>query len=157
MLALGIGAHNQEIRAGLKLAMSCPSRQQRDVAGLEHQLVATLAAQHQPPRSSGKTQHLMRGRVIVMKIVDSVPPLRWPAIALESRLHRRGHVPARREHAPIQQNGKFFVIGHPAILVKLQSLNPALGCKHLSSHSRSQQSQTLAEGTPIHVLTPSIH
>ena len=137
--------------------MARPSRQQRDIARLQHKFVTTLAAQDQPARSSGKTQHFMRGRVIVVKIVDSIPPLRWSAVALESSLHCRGHIPTLRERTTIQQNWKFFVIRHPAILMKLQSLNPAIGCKYLPSHSCSQQSQALTEGTSIHLLTPSLH
>lgn len=64
--------------------MSCPRRQNSNVTSMHCNLMPNLAAQHQPRLPRREPQHLVRRRMIVMEVINSIARLR-PAILNEYR------------------------------------------------------------------------
>src|SRR5581483_8241060 len=92
-------------------------------ARAHHHPMTALAPKHDLGRAGPDAKHLVRSRVIVMKAVDAVAPLRWPAIARKERLKDRGRIVATgRERSAIEQHRQMRIVRHPAISLKLQQL-----------------------------------
>ena len=94
--------------------------QDDDIAGADGNLVATFAAEDQARLAGREAEDLVGGRVVVVKFVDPVAPLRRPAVALEKSLARRGSVTGSTQNAPIEQHWEFLVVRYPAVLLKMQ-------------------------------------
>ena len=111
-----IRAHHKEIGTAIQPAVPGARRQHHHVAGANRDFTAVLAAQHQSRLTAGHAQHFMRGRVVVMKAIDAVAPLRRPAILSEDRLKIRCRIPSGTgDCAPIEQRRQVFVVRHPPV------------------------------------------
>src|SRR6202042_149238 len=80
VLVRWIGANLQKVVAGFDPAMSGSSRQDRHVACFDDHLASVRTAEHEARAAAGKSQHLVRGRMAVTKVIDAVPPLRRPSV-----------------------------------------------------------------------------
>jgi hypothetical protein len=83
MLISRVGAHYKEIIAGAQAAVAGAGREQRYIACAHGDFVTPFAAQHQAGRSAGKSENLVRRRVVVMIEINAVAPLWGPPVAGE--------------------------------------------------------------------------
>ena len=83
MLACRIGADDEKVGCSFQFTMAGTSRQERDVAGTNLDLMTVFAAQDQRCVSGCEAEHFMGSRVIVMEAVNSISPLRRPLVPLE--------------------------------------------------------------------------
>jgi len=79
-----IGADQQEIVIGSDLAVTGAGRQDRDVAGLDHDLTALGSAEHQPGVTCDDAKDLMGGRVRT----DTAPTLIMLTVTTMAKLRR---------------------------------------------------------------------
>ncbi len=111
-----ISSHHKKIGAGFKAAVARARRQNRDVSRRYHHFMAVLAAEHQPRVTAGKAEHLVGRRMVMMKVIHTIPPLRGPSVLTECGLHLRSQLFGRSlGHCAINQNRKIRIIRHPAI------------------------------------------
>src|SRR5580658_5077124 len=83
VLVRRVSADHEKVVAGLDEAMSGSSRQKRRVARFDDKFASVRTAQHHTRAAGGKSERLVRGRMIVMKVVDAIPPPRRPSVAPE--------------------------------------------------------------------------
>ncbi|QZO00883.1 hypothetical protein [Chenggangzhangella methanolivorans] len=91
-----IGADDEEVRAGVDPLVARSGGQDRDVARLQPQRLAGLAAESNLRPAMGDAKRLVAGRMVVVEGIDAVAPEAAPAIGREQRLDRRRAVAAGR-------------------------------------------------------------
>src|SRR6478672_2464260 len=84
--------------------------------------MAALAAQNQSSVTSCKSEYFMRGGVVVMKVINSVPPLRRPAICPKHRFESRRGIGDNTQQRAVQQDRKTLIVRHPTVARKAQDL-----------------------------------
>jgi hypothetical protein len=120
MLVGRVGTDDKEIPACLYFAMPSTGRQDDNITGLDFESVSILAAQHQLGVPACKAEHFMRRRMVMVKIVNAVAPLRRPTITLELRFEECSRVAALNcDGVPIEQDRQVFIVGHPTVAGKL--------------------------------------
>ena len=123
MLIRRIGPDNQKVHAGLQSAMTGPSGQNGDIPGVHDNLFAFFSTEHQPAFSAGKAEHFMSCRMVMMEIVDSISPLRRPAISPEKALKFPGcFFGTGCKYPAIKQYREPFIVRHPSIPRKAENL-----------------------------------
>jgi len=123
MLIGRISAHHKKILAAPKVAMTRPSRQHSNISGVHCDFIPAFSAQHQARLPSRKAQNFVRRGVVMVKIVDAIAPLRWPAIALKSLLENQGWIgPRGLKGAMIDHDWEALVVGHPSVARELKHL-----------------------------------
>lgn len=96
--------------------MSGPGWQNSDVARSNLKFVAVLPSQDKPRLSAGETKHLVRCRMVVMEIIDAIPPLWRPAVFRKQILVNRGWIGAAgRQDRTVKQHRQSFVVRNPTI------------------------------------------
>ncbi len=145
---------HQKIRRLRQLAMPGARRQQRHVARIHRLLMPARPTQHQPRRPCHKPQHLMRRRVVMMKRINPIPPLRRPAIRLEYPLARTRRIAARRQNATVEQHRQPFIIRHPSVLPNRQNFCLAAG---RGIRRQRKSSERGGEFSSIHRSSPPTH
>src|ERR1700685_1823292 len=93
----GIGAHDEEILAGLERLMSCPGRKDEDVACSDFKSPAFVAAEPHLGAAARNAEHFMDARVIVQIVVNAVAPAISPSVALENILDDRSGIEIARK------------------------------------------------------------
>lgn len=96
-------------------AMPRPTRQHGYVPRPHRHLLPARRrpAQQQPRLPRRKSQHLMRRRMVVVKRIHPVPPLRPPSALAKQRLH--GVRLTRTHHPPPQQHRQRLIVRHPPV------------------------------------------
>src|SRR5580704_5984720 len=104
--------------------MACARRKDRDIPSSDIDFTTCGSPQDQPRRTGRKPEHFVCGRMIVMKGINAISPLRGPAGAFEERLEGRSclFAAARCNHASIQEDGKNRIVWHPVVRVKEKGL-----------------------------------
>ena len=94
--------------------MAGTGMQDRDVASLQREYPALVAAEAYPALAAGDAKHLMNSGVIMHVAVDAVAPSVAPAVGLEEILHHgRRVVPvARIDGATVDDERPSQVIGY---------------------------------------------
>ena len=85
--AFGIGADDQEVRAGGDAAVAGAGRQDQHIAGADGYGPAALAPEDQVAFAAGEAENFVGGRMEVVEVVDSVALLRGPAVVLKGSFH----------------------------------------------------------------------
>jgi hypothetical protein len=100
--------------------MACARRKDRNIPSSDFDFTTSGSAQHQPRRTGRKPEYLVCSGMIVMEGINAISPLRRPASALEERLEGRSCYSAAsgRNHPPIQEDGKNWIVWHPVVRVK---------------------------------------
>jgi hypothetical protein len=70
-----IRANHEKIRAGFDFAVPGSSWEDGYISGLDGNCVAALSTQHDPGVAGCEAEDFVGGRVVVMEIVDAIPPL----------------------------------------------------------------------------------
>lgn len=123
-----------------------------DIPGSHYDLMAVLAAEHEPRLTACETEDLVRSRVIVMKVIDAIAPLRRPAIALKKIFKMRCGISSRyRNSIPIKEHWKVLIVRHPAIARQLQRFRPGGAGESGPGGSESQPRQQRIEPATVHV------
>jgi hypothetical protein len=127
LLARRIGADDQEIRRGGETAMTRAGRQEDDVACADEDLASAFAAEEKTRRASDKAEDFVSGGVIVVEVIDTVAPLRWPPVTFEERFAGGGGIGAAAvEHTAVEQNREAFVVRNPEVTREAESLRAEL-------------------------------
>src|SRR6185437_1003336 len=150
-----IGPNHKKVVTGLNPAMSRPGRQHGNVAGPDHHLTPALAAQHQLAPALRKPKHLMCGRVKVVKVIHSIPPLRRPPVRSKDILHYQRRVAARRKRPAIQQHWKLLIVRHPPIALEQHLLRNnvrTLRPKRARTHPRPHRDHERIELPSVHSI-----
>ena len=122
-LARRIGADHQKIVAPLDQAMSGSNRQDRHVACFDARLASVRTPEHKARAAAGKSQDLVRGRMVVMKVIDAVPPLRRPSVSPEDGFEQgSGIVADNSDRALVEEHGKTRIVRDPPVPLKSKAL-----------------------------------
>ena len=101
--------------------MTSACRQHQNVAGIHCEFVPARATKNDSSLAARDPQYFMRGGMVVMEVINSVPPLRRPSIAHECLLESRSRVGTGNiESIVVNQNRQSIVIWHPAIARQLK-------------------------------------
>jgi hypothetical protein len=110
-----IDADDEKIGGGREAAVAGVGGEHGDVADVDGDFVAVFASEHQVRGARDEAEDLVRGRVVVVKVVDAVAPLRRQSVAGEDGLKgRSGIVALALQCAAIEEDGQVLVVGHPA-------------------------------------------
>jgi hypothetical protein len=66
--------------------MACAGRENHNIPSSDFDFTTSESPQHQLRRTGREPEYLVRGRMIVMKGINTIAPLRRPASALEECL-----------------------------------------------------------------------
>lgn len=111
-----VRADNQEIRISLELAMPCPGWQDDNIARIYLEFMAVLPTQDEPGPPTGETKHFVCCRMVVMEIVNAIPPFGRPAVPGKQILKCGGRIGAAGCHCrPIKQDRQPLVVRNPAV------------------------------------------
>ena len=92
------------------------SWQKGDISGLHKYFMPVLASEHQPSVTAGKAEHFVGRRMVMVKVIHTIAPLRGPSVLTGFRLHLRSQLfGTSLGHCAINQNRKIRIIRHPAI------------------------------------------
>jgi hypothetical protein len=116
MLIRWVGPDHEKITARLDSPMPSAYRQNGHVAWPEFHLAPVLATKDQERPPSCESEDVVRGRVVVVVMVDSVAPLRRPSVARERSFEIRARVASvGSDDSPIQQHRQWLTIGYPPV------------------------------------------
>ena len=93
------------------MARSC--RKDSDVSGVDGESSSLLSAKHNFGAPGSEAKNLVRGRVVMMEGVDTVAPLRRPAVLCEDALHDIGEIGCNAEGLAVEKHAK-GAVRHPA-------------------------------------------
>lgn len=105
-----IGADDEKVGAGRDPAMACSGRQKEAIAGRDSKFHATWTAEHDMAVTPRDTEHLVRAAVIVVIIIDAIPPSSLPAIAGEGGFKGGGEIVALADRLAINDDGKLRIV-----------------------------------------------
>ena len=119
-----VSADHQKVVAGLDEAMSGSSRQKRYVACFDDEFAPVRAAEHEARAAAGKSQRLVRGRMVVMKVIDAVPPLRRPSVPPENGFEQGSGIAVAGDLdcALVEEHGKTRIVRDPPVRLKKEAL-----------------------------------
>ena len=121
MLIGRVGADNQEIVTGFKVAVTGSGGEDGYISGLDGDLAPVFSAKHQTGVAGREAEDFMGSGVIVVEIVDAVAPLRRPAVTLEDLLEDGcGIGIAGSDGGAVEQDGETLVVRHPAVAGKVE-------------------------------------
>jgi len=91
-LSAWIGPYHQKVMGGGESLVADTGRDEHGVAGADGQRRSILATESDFGLSRRDPQDLMRGRVVVVKRKDAVPPASTPAVTTEKRFEGCGRI-----------------------------------------------------------------
>jgi len=121
VFVLRVGADDEEVVGGSDAAVAGSCREHNYVAGVNGDRFAAFAAENQISVAGGEAQHLVRGGVIVMEIVDSVAPLRRPLVGGEEVLHCFCEIVAGWKGVAVEEYRQ-RTVWHPAVGLEVELL-----------------------------------
>src|SRR6185503_5872783 len=90
------------------------------VTGGESKLVTAGPAENYARVPGCNAQNFVCCGVIVVKIVDAVPPLRWPAVANKTLFEIQSRIGTGNvEHSVVKKDGKTVVVRNPGVAREL--------------------------------------
>lgn len=126
MFVLGVGADDEEVVGSGDAAVAGPSRKDEDIAGVDGDRFAAFSTEDEVCVTLGEAKHLVRCGMVMVKIVDTVAPLRRPSIDGEEALHCGGKIVVCRHGVAVDQNRQ-RAIGHPAVRFEMELLRRHCG------------------------------
>lgn len=110
-----VGADDGEIFVRTKIAVPRPRWKQSDIATTHLNRSGLRTTKHETGRAVGKAQNFVPQAVIVVKRIDAIPPLRWPAVMGKQVLIDRLTARPRFQRIAIDDDGKIRIVRHPVI------------------------------------------
>ncbi len=145
-----ISADDGKIFVRAKVAMPRPRRKQGDIATTHLDRPGLRPPEHETGRPVGKAQNFMPETVIVVKRIDAVPPLRWPAVMGEQVLIDRFTVRPRFQRIAIDDDGKIRIVRHPVIGTQRKDVHVRCrGTRMMDPALSEGQSQPCQQGVEI--------
>jgi hypothetical protein len=138
VLVLRVGADDQEVLGGRDAAMAGSSGQNKNIARMNRYRLAAFSTEDQVSMARSEAKHLVRGGVVVMKVIDAIAPLRRPSVHGEEALHFRSEILTDGHDAAIEEDGQ-RAVWHPAIRFEMKLLrrrhrrNLHPGCRSFSA------------------------
>jgi hypothetical protein len=124
--------------------MSGSNRQHGNVARLDDRLAPIRTSQDEARPAGGKSENLMSGRMIVMKVVDAVAPLRRPSVAREDGLEERSWIVAGDlDRVLVEEHRKARIVRDPAVPPKNEILRRGLAGRPGSAGANGRRSCAL--------------
>jgi hypothetical protein len=103
--------------------LSGSNRQDRDISCFDDHLMSVWTAQHEARAAAGKPQHLVRGRMVVMKVIDTVPPLRRPSVPPEDGFEQgSGIIADDSDDALVKERWRTRIVRDPPVPLKSEAL-----------------------------------
>jgi hypothetical protein len=100
-----------------------PGRNHDDIAGVQLDAGAVLAAEPHARRAAGNAQHLVRGAVVMMMAVNAVAPRAGPTMGVEHVLAARGEIAVAAERAAIKHERQRWVVRYDAVIGEEMGFN----------------------------------
>jgi len=104
MLSNRVSTHDEELAVGLKSTMSRSGRQHGNVACLYGNLLPPFPSQDQLRSSARKAQYFMSGRVVMMEVIDTIPPLSGPPVSFEGFFHDSCRISRGIKRSPVKKH-----------------------------------------------------
>lgn len=92
-------------------------RKNKNVSCFEVEFFATLSAELDENGAGGNPQYLMGGRMVVMEIINAVPPLRYPMVYPKETLERGGGIgDVSLQGAAIDEHGQARIVRYRTVI-----------------------------------------